>query len=495
VAVILAAGEARQMGHPLALLKHEDGKSFFESLVYTFWKGGCSILGVIGKDGEMVHEQHPGYGLFEDERWADGPLSSIQVGVTAALERDPEVVLLHPVGMPTVLAPTITLLLKHMGDSEEGLRPEFEGAPGYPLVLSRAQAEQLLDLEETQLETVMQGLKLRRIPVKDPGVVVNIDTPEAYERLWGMPPQRVEGPSAGLDEGEEYEASLAGYDETIDSFGTGTEPSLLERELVAEALFEKGSLLSAYGGDEEAVACFDELIQRFGEAAEPSLHEWVAEALIAKVSPLMADNRPEAARTCLEEVVRRYGEAPETALRLQVATALSMQGRVDELVRRYGEAPETALRLSVVAALTAKARRLREEGRMEEMLACQDELVRRFGGETELSILKEVARILFEKGELLFRKGRREEAVDSFDELVLRLGDTSEKHLLDWVARALAQKGKLLALLGRYGEARSSYNEIIRRFGASPERPLRRHAEMALSSREALRRWVEPQVL
>ena len=385
-------------------------------------------------------------------------------------------VLLHPVGMCTVAAPTIRLLLKLMRDSEEGLRPEYEGAPGYPLVLSRAQAEQLRDAEVTQLETVMQGLALRRFPVEDPGVVFNVHTPELYERLWGLPPRRVEGPSDGLDEGEEYEASLEGYDETIDYFDSVTEPSLLERELVAETLFEKASLLSSYGGDEEALACFEELIQRFGESTEPSLQVWVAEALLAKASPLMGDNR-----ACLEEVVRRYGEAPETPLRLRVATALSMAGRADELVRRYAEAPETALRLSVVEALNAQARRLREEGRMEEMLACQDELVRRFGGETEPSIQKAVARLLFERGELLSRKERHEEAVASFDELVLHLGDASEKHLLDWVARALAQKGKLLARLGQHGEARSAYNEIIRRFGASPERPLRRHAELALA--------------
>ena len=249
VAVILAAGEAPRMGHPLALLEHEDGKSFFESLASTFWKGGCSILGVLGNDAELVREQHPSYGFVEDERWADGPLTSIQAGITAALERDPEVVLLHPVGMCTVAAPTIRLLLKLMRDSEEGLRPEYEGAPGYPLVLSRAQAEQLRDAEAAQLETVMQGLALRRFPVEDPGVVFNVHTPELYERLWGMPPRRVEGPSDGLDEGEEYEASLEGYDETIDYFDSVTEPSLLERELVAETLFEKASLLSSYGGD------------------------------------------------------------------------------------------------------------------------------------------------------------------------------------------------------------------------------------------------------
>ncbi|WP_224362939.1 nucleotidyltransferase family protein [Hyalangium versicolor] len=189
VAIILAAGEARRMGHPKALIEHEGGKSFLQSLASTFGKAGCGVLGVIGKDGEAVREQHPSVELVESPRWQESPMASIKAGVTAALEEGADVVLLHPVDMPAVRASTLKSLLKAMGESEEGLRPEFESAPGYPVVLSRTAAERLVGSDVAQLDQALQGLKLRRVSVKDPGVVVNINTPETYERLFGMAPK------------------------------------------------------------------------------------------------------------------------------------------------------------------------------------------------------------------------------------------------------------------------------------------------------------------
>ncbi len=191
IAVILAAGEARRMSHSKALIEHEGGKSFLQSLASTFGKAGCSVIGVIGKDADAVRDQHPAVHLVENERWQDGQLGSVKTGLEAAFEEGADVVLIHPVDMPALRASTLKSLIKALGDSTEGLRPEFEGAPGYPIILSRAAAERLRDKEpsETQLEAALRGLQLRRIPVKDPGVVVNINTPETYERLFGSAPR------------------------------------------------------------------------------------------------------------------------------------------------------------------------------------------------------------------------------------------------------------------------------------------------------------------
>ena len=128
-------------------------------------------------------------------------MSSIKAGMTAALEEGADVVLLHPVDMPAVRASTLKSLLKAMGDSDEGLRPEFEGAPGYPVVLSRAVAERLLETGATLLDAALQGVKLRKVSVKDPGVLVNINTPETYERLFGTPPRLAPPPKRRVKKG------------------------------------------------------------------------------------------------------------------------------------------------------------------------------------------------------------------------------------------------------------------------------------------------------
>lgn len=194
VAIILAAGEARRMAHPKALIEHEGGRSFLQSLASTFGKAGCVVLGVVGKDGEAVREQHPSLMLVESARWQDGLMSSIKAGLTTALEEGADLMLLHPVDMPAVRASTLKALLKAMGEADEGLRPEFEGAPGFPVVLSRAAAERLMEGTTAQLDGALQVLKLRKVSVKDPGVVVNINTPETYERLFGMQPRLAPAP-------------------------------------------------------------------------------------------------------------------------------------------------------------------------------------------------------------------------------------------------------------------------------------------------------------
>jgi molybdenum cofactor cytidylyltransferase len=191
VAIILAAGEPRRMGYPKALIEHEGGKSFLQSLASTFGKAGCSVIGVIGKEAGAVRDQHPAVHLVENERWQDSQLASVKTGLEAAFEEGADMLLLHPVDMPALRASTLKSLIKAMGDSVEALRPEFEGAPGFPIILSRSAAERLRDREsgETSLEGAIKGLQMRRIPVKDPGVVVNINTPETYERLFGSAPR------------------------------------------------------------------------------------------------------------------------------------------------------------------------------------------------------------------------------------------------------------------------------------------------------------------
>jgi molybdenum cofactor cytidylyltransferase len=220
VAIILAAGEARRMGYPKALIEHEGGRSFLQSLASTFGKAGCSVIGVIGKEAEAVRDQHPAIHLVENERWQDGQLGSVKAGLEAAFEDGADVVLLHPVDMPALRASTLKSLLKAMGDSVEAIRPEFENAPGFPIILSRGAAERIRDRDsgETTLEGAIRAMQVRRIPVKDPGVVVNINTPETYERLFGSAPKLAPPPkrrgkkegTAGASAGAPMEAASEG---------------------------------------------------------------------------------------------------------------------------------------------------------------------------------------------------------------------------------------------------------------------------------------------
>lgn len=189
VAVILAAGQPKHLPHAKALLEHEGGRSFLKSLASTFNKAGAAPFAVIGNAAESVRTQHPELELIEHEGWADGVLASVKAGVKEALDREADVIAVHPVDQPAIRASTLTNLLKKAGDGP-GIVPEFEGVPGLPLVLTRAGAQKLLKLNGiATLQAAAAALGLTRVGVKDPGVLVNINTPEVYQRLFGSEPK------------------------------------------------------------------------------------------------------------------------------------------------------------------------------------------------------------------------------------------------------------------------------------------------------------------
>lgn len=188
-AIILATGEGQQFDHPTAVLEHEAGRSFLRSLALNFGRAGCRTLGVIGREAELVRSHHPDMDLVETPEGRDDPLSAARAGIRVALEEGADQVLLHPVDMPAVRTTTLKALVKAMGEGM-AMRPEFEGAPGYPILLSRQLAEQFLAQQDApDLATALQPLGVRRQPTRDPGVVVRFSSPEIYERILGSPPK------------------------------------------------------------------------------------------------------------------------------------------------------------------------------------------------------------------------------------------------------------------------------------------------------------------
>ena len=196
-AIILAAGEGKRMGMPKALLEYEKGKSFLRALATTFGKAGCDVLAVVGHCAQDVRDNTPDVRMVENDAWRDGQLSSARAGLRAALDDGADVILVHPVDMPAVRTSTLKTLLTKT-DGTDAIVPEFEGAAGHPLVLTRAGAEKILSAQGTAtLEEAVSRLQLRRVQTKDPGVVVNVNSPDVYERIFGSAPKLAPPPRRG----------------------------------------------------------------------------------------------------------------------------------------------------------------------------------------------------------------------------------------------------------------------------------------------------------
>jgi molybdenum cofactor cytidylyltransferase len=188
IAVILAAGEGKRMGMPKALLELEKGKSFLEQLISTFTKAGTRPLAVVGKDAAAVRAHHARAWLVENPDWERGQFASIKVGLRAAMDQGASAVLLHPVDMPMIRASTIVNLLRSLGESD-GAVPEFDGALGHPLALTARAVEKVLAMDDVpHMEAAQKRLTLTRVKTNDPAVMVNVNTPEVYERILGNAP-------------------------------------------------------------------------------------------------------------------------------------------------------------------------------------------------------------------------------------------------------------------------------------------------------------------
>ena len=190
IAVVLAAGEGKRMGLPKALLEHEKGRTFLGQLQKTFEKAGCRVLTVVDKDAEQIRAQHPELELIENVDWQRGQFSSVRLGLRAAIEAGAEAILIHPVDKPLIRATTVVSLLKAIsGTQAEAVVPEFEGAAGHPLVLTRASAEKILAMDDAaSLEIAQKTLSILRLRTKDPAVMVDLNTPEVYTRVLGVEP-------------------------------------------------------------------------------------------------------------------------------------------------------------------------------------------------------------------------------------------------------------------------------------------------------------------
>jgi molybdenum cofactor cytidylyltransferase len=126
-----------------------------------------------------------------------GQFSSLQVGLREVLNRGRDAAMVTLVDRPPVQAETIAALEAAFGLAMSGTKkkwaviPEYQGKHGHPILLGREMLEAFLKAPETSnardVEHAHQS-EIEYLPVDDPFVALNVDTPEQYASL-NLPPQ------------------------------------------------------------------------------------------------------------------------------------------------------------------------------------------------------------------------------------------------------------------------------------------------------------------
>ena len=194
--VILAAGESTRMGRDKALLRwtvpDSRAPGTLLSNAITAFSRVCELVIVVtGKNEATLAPVIYSGGAFlarnpSPER---GQFSSLQTGLRETLNRGRDSVMLTLVDRPAPAPTTLDKLVTAFRAKERGIWsvvPEFDGKHGHPIVIGREMIEQFLKAPVTatarEIEHANQPHVLY-LPVDDPLVTTNINTPEDYASL------------------------------------------------------------------------------------------------------------------------------------------------------------------------------------------------------------------------------------------------------------------------------------------------------------------------
>ena len=142
-----------------------------------------NVILVAGVDHDEIAKDSDQYYVFLNPDYSLGQFSSLQRGVRN-LPTGTHQILVWPVDLPLVKQSTVETLIAAMPHNPVIL-PVFSGRQGHPVLYSSEALLKILQMKPVQtgkdLVAYFEG-RITRVEVDDPGVLIDIDTPEDYER-------------------------------------------------------------------------------------------------------------------------------------------------------------------------------------------------------------------------------------------------------------------------------------------------------------------------
>jgi molybdenum cofactor cytidylyltransferase len=201
-AIILAAGESKRMGRDKALLPwplpgtaaSQVGHNhiLLEAIVANARTIASTIVVVAGANYDVISAATGSLSVkvvrnLQAER---GMFTSLQCGVSAALDAGAEAAIIFHVDRPPAAPSTLARLLQtfvNVNGDHVSVVPSYHGSHGHPYLVSAGMLHKFLSAPSTDnARDVMHELgNVMYVDCDDTSVVLNMNTQEDYERVAG----------------------------------------------------------------------------------------------------------------------------------------------------------------------------------------------------------------------------------------------------------------------------------------------------------------------
>ena len=197
--VILAAGESSRMGTDKALLpwpasaagQSPSGHTFLSAAIHSFSLSTDFVVVVAGTNEAALAPiaYASGASIVINPDPSRGQFSSLQVGLREVLNRGRDAAVITLVDRPPASAATVQSLreaFEAAGNEVWAVVPEFSGKHGHPFLVGREMIEAFLDAPPTSTARDIEHQhqkRIRYVPVDDPNVTLNVNTPDDYAKL------------------------------------------------------------------------------------------------------------------------------------------------------------------------------------------------------------------------------------------------------------------------------------------------------------------------
>jgi molybdenum cofactor cytidylyltransferase len=190
-AIILSAGSSSRMGTPKALL-NIGNTTFIQHIIETVESVGLTNnVVVLGFESQTIRETLPSFSgtIIVNEAWEQGQLSSIIAGLDVLDQINCDGVLICPVDHPIISTALIKKLIESFQQSHKKIViPTYHGRRGHPIIIS---SELFTEINNASLNVGLREVvrahkdDICEVPTEEEGVIINIDTPEDYQKYIG----------------------------------------------------------------------------------------------------------------------------------------------------------------------------------------------------------------------------------------------------------------------------------------------------------------------